>query len=850
MKIRRIINNQHGLTLIETLSAILVFILLSVVLITPVSNAIEKPKIAGVQNSLNTYEKEATLLLRDTPQTADTTLITEQLNSTLEKQLKFLNGKSVSKSPYKKEYNLEVKKNSTQTAIIINTVGKKDSNIFQIAIIKEGNVIESCSRGFGRKDTNLLTLVSDFCDLPEEEVVLQVPPGYIGIYNDVDLNNVRNNLTAKYFVMNDIDLTNSPFNTDADGWQPIGNSTTTFRGVFEGNNFTIKGMRINNTLISQSGLFGYTLNATMKDVKITDATINGTGSQGLFSGYGSASTFENISTKGTITSTSTASSYVGGIVGGFNNGTLKNSSADVVVTINGTSGYAGGGVGVSWSTPITALTIKSTVTGGSSTGGIVGYSSANPIKDSTSIITLSGNYVGGIVGNASASNISNSNSSGVITNSVRGGGIVGNSTNTILNSVTSSANVTGTNQSSGIVGYATTSTITNSSSTGTLVATTNVGGIIGRSSNSIVRTSNFQGTITGGSVAGGIVGYEMDGEVSNSTSSGNITGSTAGGVVGTIFDTEVFNLTSSGTVTGTSSSGKTGGVIGNTSSTVVCTPTNFTSTATVVGAGDAGGILGALSSSCISTDMHYTGSVSSTGTFSDVGGIVADLHGTLRNVSFNGTAQGVAYVGGIAGTSPTASTLENAQSHGIVKSTKDNVGGLIGSSAGVIKNSYSTANVEGAYAIGGLIGWGSAETKISSSYFTGKVKGTSSVGGIAGTLASTGSIKDSYSTGDITGTSMYVAGIVGNSNSSNVLRDNYSISKITTPSTSKGGVIGSSATVANITTNYYDTQKTGMSDIKGSPKTTSEMYQQSTYIGWDFSTIWKIEEGVGYPTHR
>ena len=48
---------------------------------------------------------------------------------------------------------------------------------------------------------------------------------------------------------------------------------------------------------------------------------------------------------------------------------------------------------------------------------------------------------------------------------------------------------------------------------------------------------------------------------------------------------------------------------------------------------------------------------------------------------------------------------------------------------------------------------------------------------------------------------------------------------------------------------YYNSTMAGFSDIgKGTPKTTSEMKQQATYTGWDFSSIWQINEGVDYPT--
>ena len=50
------------------------------------------------------------------------------------------------------------------------------------------------------------------------------------------------------------------------------------------------------------------------------------------------------------------------------------------------------------------------------------------------------------------------------------------------------------------------------------------------------------------------------------------------------------------------------------------------------------------------------------------------------------------------------------------------------------------------------------------------------------------------------------------------------------------------------TSRYYDINTSGCSDTgKGEPKTTAEMTHQATFVGWDFSSIWKIEEGKSYP---
>jgi len=47
---------------------------------------------------------------------------------------------------------------------------------------------------------------------------------------------------------------------------------------------------------------------------------------------------------------------------------------------------------------------------------------------------------------------------------------------------------------------------------------------------------------------------------------------------------------------------------------------------------------------------------------------------------------------------------------------------------------------------------------------------------------------------------------------------------------------------------YYDYDLSGQSDNGiGIPKTTVQMKQQATFTGWDFTDIWKVDEGESYP---
>ena len=57
--------------------------------------------------------------------------------------------------------------------------------------------------------------------------------GYIKVYSANDFNNIRNNLSGKYVLMNDIDL------TGFGSWIPIGDPQNRFNGVIDGNNHNV-----------------------------------------------------------------------------------------------------------------------------------------------------------------------------------------------------------------------------------------------------------------------------------------------------------------------------------------------------------------------------------------------------------------------------------------------------------------------------------------------------------------------------------------------------------------------------------------------------------------------------------
>ncbi len=121
-----------------------------------------------------------------------------------------------------------------------------------------------------------------------------------------DLNNIRNNLSDKYILMNDIDL------SSYENWEPIGSSETPFTGELDGNGYSISNMTIKgeytdgNTL--HFGLFAELNYSTVTDLNILNVDIDlkfiGNISEsfrvGALAGYASNSALENCIISGNI----------------------------------------------------------------------------------------------------------------------------------------------------------------------------------------------------------------------------------------------------------------------------------------------------------------------------------------------------------------------------------------------------------------------------------------------------------------------------------------------------------------------------------------------------------------------
>lgn len=250
-----------------------------------------------------------------------------------------------------------------------------------------------------------------------------IPDGYTPIYTAEDLNNIRNSLSGKYILMNDIDL------SSYENWVPIGTEETPFSGTLNGDNYVVNNMSINNAT-NHAGLFGYInsseiINLTIENAKvkiITDENIY----VGLISGQATNSVLSNCKNNGTISIEAKGNVSVGGIVGTIWSNSkasgdcyVSNCSNDTDISVTGKSNDSTktkdlhiGGIAGNSNTPISQCSNEGPInlSNFDSTsifadvvaGGICGYTKGD-IKDCYNIgsITVAGTdyaVVGGVVG--------------------------------------------------------------------------------------------------------------------------------------------------------------------------------------------------------------------------------------------------------------------------------------------------------------------------------------------------------------------------------------------------------------------------------------------------------------------
>lgn len=240
------------------------------------------------------------------------------------------------------------------------------------------------------------------------------------------------------------------------------------------------------------------------------------------------------------------------------------------------------------------------------------------------------------------------------------------------------------------------------------------------------------------------------------------------------------------------------------------------------------------------------------GTLADgtpVGGLVGLLEGgkislCQASVTINATLE-TSYVGGIVG-DITSGTIDQCVTMGTLTATgkESYVGGLVGRNRAAITNCYSNAAIHSSYNAAGLVAYN--YNKVEKCYATGDLYSNNYAAGVIGyndgssavvknCAAMNNKIEVVYESQQVQQGGGYgqriICGIKNNAPAPEL--NNYALKTM-------------QVSVNNVAQKVYD-------DImNGAGKQGSELAKAATYqeLGWDFTDIWTIAEGEGYPSLR
>lgn len=246
--------------------------------------------------------------------------------------------------------------------------------------------------------------------------------------------------------------------------------------------------------------------------------------------------------------------------------------------------------------------------------------------------------------------------------------------------------------------------------------------------------------------------------------------------------------------------------------------------------------------------------------------------GEVRDLNLSATVVGNNYVGGLVGNAGFASGCTNWCGNGnggnellfinnidasVTVSGNQEVGGLIGGGLASVYKSSANVLVSGSHNLGGIAGSlrgyvveSTADGTVNSS--VGEVVQTSGVGGLIGYAEAV--VDNSYSNVNVNANASddIAGGLVG------VMWLSHITSSYASGQVFGKGIVGgfvgsgdsSGAYYNGANGNYWDIQKTGQTLSAGdiaTGKTSAEMQQQSTYVGWDFNNRWTIADGSTTP---
>lgn len=388
-----------------------------------------------------------------------------------------------------------------------------------------------------------------------------------------------------YVLTRDIDARVTAGWNGGAGFDPIAVSASfPFSGTFDGQGYTITGLRIFRPSRSSVGLFAHT-SGTIQNVGMVGGSVTGYNNVGCLVGRntgliiscyatGSVSGSENIGCLSGANSGSITSCYgtgavsgdyaycsAGGLVG-VNDGNITSCYATGAVSSE--HSYVGGLAGYNYYDGIISLCYSmGTVSGADVIGGLVGQNVGRITLSYATGEVSGGESIGGFVGRSqSGGTITSCYASGEVSGSRYVGGLVGNN-QSIIKSCYATGTVSGNDDIGGMVGVNLwDGTITSCYAIGTVSGNNNVGGLLGRKGNhNGITLSYATGTVSGDRHIGGLVGEAKDGTITLCYATGTTKGyQSVGGLVGYTGD-DISESYATGAVIGDLS---VGGLVGET----------------------------------------------------------------------------------------------------------------------------------------------------------------------------------------------------------------------------------------------------------------------------------------------
>ncbi|PGK52287.1 hypothetical protein CN918_31340 [Priestia megaterium] len=307
----------------------------------------------------------------------------------------------------------------------------------------------------------------------------------------IELQNMKNNLSASYALGNNIDCSDTVNWNGGKGFEPVGNGTNKFTGSFDGRGYTISGLTINRPNELYLGLIGYAegVNILIQNVTLSNIDVRSDmGFAGTLVGYAyTGVTMKNIKI---LNANVISGDYVGGLTAYFR-GTLVDNVyvsgyiegdtrvGGILSTLSGANGGT-----------LSHATFNGALKGTTSIGGLIGYTLSNvTVRESSATGTIEGmssissGQIGGLIGTFKATAMSNSYSRMGVTCSV----------------CTTSVGAVG-----GMIGYMESGSVDKSYSTGQVSTNvTSKGGLIGTYVAGTVTNSYWDKTTSGMTTTGG-----------------------------------------------------------------------------------------------------------------------------------------------------------------------------------------------------------------------------------------------------------------------------------------------------------------------------------------------------------